>query len=59
MGSKKARGNFGGLLDLMPEISMLEIFMKIGDMVADNITILEEKYSMVNGKEDINMAPVK
>ena len=59
MESKKAKANFGGLLGLMQETSMSEIFMKIEGMVVDNITILEEKSLMVNGKEDINMAPVK
>ena len=43
----------------MPETSMSEIFMKIEGMAVDNITILEEKYLMVNGKEDINMVQDK
>ena len=59
MESKKAKANFGGLLALMPETSMSEIFMKIEGMAVDNITILEEKYLMVNGKEDINMVQDK
>ena len=59
MESKKAKANFGGLRGLMPETSTSEIFMKIEGMAVDNITILEEKYLMVNGKEDINMVQDK